>query len=156
MGGVRLRKTGNLLYRVKRLLKSGIFAEPVWLEALEKVPPTEFPKKGARPGKVEFPESQLIKYYTYNNPEVLNIPIRLDSYVPSPARQFVARQMEVMEERGLSKAEAAKVVAEEFDAKRAAMPFVPQTSMLRKLQTEESRELAKAMQLFRDASSKSS
>lgn len=50
-------------------------------------------------------------------PQVLNIPVRLDGPVPSPARQFVWRQMEVMQERCVSKAEAAKIVRAEMVAK---------------------------------------
>eukprot|EP00951_Prasinocladus_malaysianus_P033772 scaffold336489_cov36-Prasinocladus_malaysianus.AAC.1 len=49
--------------------------------------------------------------------QVLKQPIRLSGPEPSIARQFAWRQMEVMEERGLSKAAAAEIVQQEFDAK---------------------------------------
>jgi hypothetical protein len=35
MGGVRLRRAGNMLFRAQKLLKSGIFEEPIWLKAME-------------------------------------------------------------------------------------------------------------------------
>mmetsp|Transcript_34207 Transcript_34207/g.81136 ORF Transcript_34207/g.81136 Transcript_34207/m.81136 type:complete len:159 (+) Transcript_34207:63-539(+) len=144
MGGVRLRRSGDLLYRVKKLLKSGIFEEPPWLEALERVPPLEMPKR-PRPRPLRFPESQMEMQYIKNNPKVLSIPVRLNGPEPSVPRQFVWRQLELMRERGLSKAEAASVVHEEFNARGIGVPDPKTKSAVEQMQIQETRELEAAM-----------
>ena len=54
-------------------------------------------------------------------PQVLTVPVRLDGPEPAIARRFALRQMEVMEQKGISKSEAAALVQQEMDAEAAKL-----------------------------------
>mmetsp|Transcript_15436 Transcript_15436/g.39723 ORF Transcript_15436/g.39723 Transcript_15436/m.39723 type:complete len:155 (+) Transcript_15436:218-682(+) len=148
MGGVRLRRMGGMLHRVKKMMKSGIFEQPEWLQAMEKVPPAPLPK-AKTPAKLRFPETPLLMSYIRQHPEVKNIPVELDGPEPFIGRRFVWRQMEVMEERGISAKDAADVVEEEFSKLEQdggmGKPAVSRLSVVQQVQKEEARELAAAM-----------
>uniref|UniRef100_A0A7S1WYC9 Small ribosomal subunit protein mS23 n=1 Tax=Tetraselmis chuii TaxID=63592 RepID=A0A7S1WYC9_9CHLO len=153
MGGVRLRRAGDMLHQVKKMMKSGIFEAPEWLQAMEMVPPTKIPK-AKMPAALRFPETPLIKTYLRQHPQAKQIPVELDGPVPHIARRFAWRQLEVMQERNIGPKEAAVIVEEEFRkievAKEGGKPK-NELSVVQQIQKEEQRELHSAMERIRNA-----
>eukprot|EP00897_Mesotaenium_endlicherianum_P005379 jgi/Mesen1/486/ME001024S10717 len=106
---------GDLLSRMRLLIKGGIRERPVWMTALEKIPPEPKQKRCKKAPKIRMPEDPLVESYYARHPEAKMIPFKVRSYEPPPARRFAWRQLELMEQ-GIDKRKAMLMVEEEFAA----------------------------------------
>eukprot|EP00271_Cylindrocystis_brebissonii_P008478 TRINITY_DN22824_c0_g1_i1.p1 TRINITY_DN22824_c0_g1~~TRINITY_DN22824_c0_g1_i1.p1 ORF type:complete len:209 (+),score=54.53 TRINITY_DN22824_c0_g1_i1:322-948(+) len=89
---------GDLLARVRLLVRGGVMEKPLWLDAVEKVPPMPIPKKTQRAPKIVYPEDRFIESYYFHHPEAKMEPFSLLDYDPPPAKRFALRQLEVLDD----------------------------------------------------------
>lgn len=145
------RSTKDLVTYVTRLSEAGVIKKPTWLEALEKYPPpTEHMKRqGKRPPELVYEEDQFVAAYYRTNPAASLEPIDLGSYVPPAARRFAYRQLELMQEHGLSRSEAKQKALKEQREVHGHGGSVGER-LMEKIQEEEGKHLDDAMATFKE------
>jgi len=129
--GSNFRRAARLdvVARVRRLCEVGLIAErPVWLEWAERVPPLENHNLNLQARSVRNPYPRMLDYLLKKYPD-----LRFqDCYADGndwkegndvyrddhPAMQFVARQLQLMREDGLSKRDAFKETERLFQERR--------------------------------------
>lgn len=111
---------GDLLTRMRVLVKGGIRPKPRWFDAVSKVPPAPFQEKWPKPPKIKYPEDPLVESYYARHPDSKFTPFKLQGFDSPIARQFALRQLELMEQ-GMSKRDARDQVEQEFEARAKAM-----------------------------------
>lgn len=110
----RVRRLRPLLQKMDHLLKSGVVKEPVWYEAMRKVPPAEVPMRASKPKTLEYEEDALVDGFLQQNPSFLKNPITLYDPEPILPRKFAFRQLELMKE-GYSKQQAYDITEVEME-----------------------------------------
>lgn len=108
---------GDLLTRTRKLVKGLAKAEPVWLKAMERVPPVTFPRADAIQ-KITLPEDVYIKKFFRKHPDSKHEDaIKFSAFDPPPARIFGLRVLE-LKEQGVSEQEAMAVADMEYRMER--------------------------------------
>uniref|UniRef100_A0A2P2MUU0 Small ribosomal subunit protein mS23 n=1 Tax=Rhizophora mucronata TaxID=61149 RepID=A0A2P2MUU0_RHIMU len=90
---------GDLLSRTRKLVKGLAKAEPVWLKAMERVPPATFPRTDGKIKQISLPEDPYIKKFFKKHPESkYEDAIKISAFDPPPARIFGLRVLELKEQ----------------------------------------------------------
>ncbi|KAF3322568.1 hypothetical protein FCM35_KLT12557 [Carex littledalei] len=111
---------GDLLTRVRKLVKGYAMPTPPWLKAMEKAPPVTFPRPDAKIEKIKLPEDDYVmKFLDYHDHSMYHDAIRLSDFDPPPARIFAWRVLELMEQ-GVGEEEAVEVADMEYLAEKKA------------------------------------
>eukprot|EP00850_Spirogloea_muscicola_P014564 SM000105S13909 [mRNA] locus=s105:428478:429401:- [translate_table: standard] len=111
---------GDLLTRMRKLVKAGIREKPAWLDAMENVPPVRHLGPAKRAPQIRLEEDPYVESYYARHPEAKMIPIKLKSFDDPPnARRFAQRQLALIK-AGMDKRKARDVVEAEFEREREA------------------------------------
>ncbi|CAI5929244.1 unnamed protein product [Closterium sp. NIES-64] len=105
---------GDLLQKARLLMRGGVVDPPKWLDALSKVPPQPKARRCPKARRIEFPEDPLVESYYARHPEAKLQAYRLQGFDPPVARRFAWRQLELMQQQGLTKRQARDAVEAEF------------------------------------------
>lgn len=111
-------------------------------------------QQGKRPPRIEYPEDQFVHDYYGKNPAARLEPIDLGSFQPSSARTFAFRQLELMEEHGMSRRDARQQAEREFRTGEM-MAFEGNVQsvgekLIEAVQKEEELHLQEALETFRE------
>jgi hypothetical protein len=109
--------------------------------------------QGKRPPKLVYEEDEFVDAYYRRNPAATLEPIDLGSFNPPAARRFAFRQLELMKEHGLSRADAKVKAMQEQRQVSGEDSHVVQSvgeRLIEKIQAEEERHLDEAMATFRE------
>ncbi|KAL2551225.1 hypothetical protein Fot_04844 [Forsythia ovata] len=111
---------GDLLSKTRKLVKGLAKSEPVWLKAMEKVPPATFPRTENKIKPISLPEDVYISKFFQKHPNSKHEdPIKISGFDPPPALVFGWRVLE-LKEQGVSEEEAMAVADMEYRAERKA------------------------------------
>ncbi|XP_057948049.1 uncharacterized protein LOC131143763 [Malania oleifera] len=111
---------GDLLTRTRKLVKGLAMAEPVWLKAMERAPPANFPRVDGKIKKITLPEDAYIKKFFQKHPDSKHEDaIKICGLEPPPARVFGWRVLE-LKEQGVSEQDAMAVADMEYRAEKKA------------------------------------
>jgi hypothetical protein len=137
--------TAGLVKYVKFLVEAGAMKPPLWLSALERVPPPPLPAPGRRPPTIRFPEDELVRGYYRRHPEASLQPLDLGSFDPPPARRFAARALELIA-AGVPRREA--TARAEHELASAAGRGERTRGVIEQVQAEEEAHLQDALNTF--------
>ncbi|KAG0484535.1 hypothetical protein HPP92_008614 [Vanilla planifolia] len=111
---------GNLLTRMRKLVKGLARPTPVWLKAMEEAPPVTFPRTDGNIKTIEMPEDVYVKRFFKKHPDSLyHDAIRISGFDPPPARVFAWRVLE-LKEQGVNEEEAMAVADMEYMTEKKA------------------------------------
>ncbi|KAK6931263.1 hypothetical protein RJ641_003056, partial [Dillenia turbinata] len=111
---------GDLLTRTRKLVKGLAKAEPLWLKAMERAPPANFPRSDGTLKKISLPEDAYVQKFFKKHPESkYHDAIKISSFDPPPARLFALRVLELKDE-GVSEEKAMAVADMEYRAEKKA------------------------------------
>lgn len=111
-------------------------------------PPTEhLEAQGKRPPKIVFEEDEFIEEYYRRHPAATLEPIDLGSFYPPVAKQFAYRAVQLMEEHGMSRAEAKEQAYKDVSSQEQSLSVGER--LIAKIQDEEGIHLKEAMETFR-------
>ncbi|XP_078160776.1 uncharacterized protein LOC144556156 isoform X1 [Carex rostrata] len=111
---------GDLLIRVRKLVKGYAMATPPWLKAMEKAPPVTFPRPDAKIKKIKLEEDDYVRLFLkYNTYSGYHDAIRLSEFDPPAARIFAWRVLQLTKQ-GVGEQEAVAVAEMEFVAEKKA------------------------------------
>lgn len=111
---------GTLLSKTRKLVNGLAIAKPVWLKAMEQVPPPVFPRPEERPSKIVLPEDKYIKKFYKKHPDSLTEEaFWFNGFNPPPARVFAWRVLELKGE-GIRDEEAIAIADMEYKAEKRA------------------------------------
>ena len=119
----------NVVERVRRLVAMGVYEKrPVWLEFAERAPPMELHNLKLADMRVKSPYPAMVRFVLSQFPDMRfqdcfvegnDWSVGNDSYRDDhPVMQFVARQLQLMNSKGLSKKEAFAVTRGEYLERR--------------------------------------
>ncbi|CAL9779562.1 unnamed protein product, partial [Musa acuminata subsp. burmannicoides] len=111
---------GDLLSKMRKLVKGLAKPTPVWLKPMEEAPPVTFPRTDGKIKKIELPEDVYIKRFFKKYPDSLyHDAIKISGFDPPPARVFAWRVLE-LKEQGVGEEEAMAVADMEYRAEKKA------------------------------------
>lgn len=111
---------GDLLTRMRKLVKGLACPTPVWLKAMEEAPPVVFPRVDGKIKKIEMPEDVYVKRFFKKHPDSLyQDAVRFIGFDPPPARVFAWRVLD-LKEQGVNEEEAMAVADMEYMAEKKA------------------------------------
>ena len=120
----------NIVQRMRRMVASGMYARPDWLEAVERNPPPELYNMKLQCRTIRNPYPRLISDLLKKYPDLRFQDLFVDGNDWSrgndryrddhPVMQFVARQLQLMNS-GVSKAESFRQTEEEFRSRRETL-----------------------------------
>ncbi|GAB4815620.1 hypothetical protein N2152v2_008076 [Parachlorella kessleri] len=139
------KRSADLVRYVRFLVQAGVVEQPVWLPAMERVPPPPV-KTGRKPPTITFPEDRLLAAYYSKHPEAKLEPIAINSFEPSTPLRFVHRQMELME-GGVPRKQAFQQVEQEFTA-QSQQSGTQQGGIIEQVQREEEGHLRRALREY--------
>mmetsp|Transcript_13889 Transcript_13889/g.19113 ORF Transcript_13889/g.19113 Transcript_13889/m.19113 type:complete len:189 (-) Transcript_13889:161-727(-) len=139
------RPVRPLLHRIKHLLKSGAVREPLWYEALCRIPPEDPNPNVPKPPIISYPEDALVRDYRLRHPEANKIPVKMLSDEMHVVRKFAIRQHELMQSC-YSKEEAFQLAQKEFgDELAEASTPIAVKSALSSIQSMEEEYIKEAL-----------
>ncbi|XP_039127261.1 aspartate, glycine, lysine and serine-rich protein [Dioscorea cayenensis subsp. rotundata] len=111
---------GDLLTRMRKLVKGLARPTPAWLKAMEEAPPVTFPLPDGKVKQIELPEDVYVKKFFKKNPDSLyHDAVKISSFDPPPARVFAWRVLE-LKGQGVNEDEAMAVADMEYQAEKTA------------------------------------
>ncbi|KAM0948957.1 hypothetical protein DsansV1_C06g0065181 [Dioscorea sansibarensis] len=111
---------GDLLTKMRKLVKGLARPTPAWLKAMEEAPPVTFPRTDGKVKQIVLPEDAYVKKFFKKNPDSLyHDAIKISSFDPPPARVFAWRVLE-LKEQGVSEDEAMAIADMEYQAEKKA------------------------------------
>ncbi|KAG8378616.1 hypothetical protein BUALT_Bualt07G0004000 [Buddleja alternifolia] len=109
---------GDLLAKTRKLVKGLAKVEPVWLKAMEKVPPANFPCAESKLKQISLPEDAYVSKFFQKHPDSkYEDAIRISGFDPPAARVFAWRVLD-LKEHGANEEEAMLVADMEYRAER--------------------------------------
>ncbi|KAH0451233.1 hypothetical protein IEQ34_018532 [Dendrobium chrysotoxum] len=111
---------GDLLTRMRKLVKGLARPTPVWLKAMEEAPPVTLPRSDGKIKNIEMPEDVYVKRFFKKYPDSLyHDAVRFNGFSPPPARVFAWRVLE-LKEQGVTEEEAMAVADMEYMTEKKA------------------------------------
>ncbi|OAY83028.1 uncharacterized protein LOC109719044 [Ananas comosus] len=111
---------GDLLTRMRKLVKGLARPAPAWLKAMEQAPPVTFPRTDGKIKRIELPEDVYIKRFYKKHPDSLyHDPVKISGFDPPPSRVFAWRVLE-LKGQGVNEDEAMAVADMEYLAEKRA------------------------------------
>lgn len=111
---------GDLLTKMRKLVKGLAKPAPTWLKAMEEAPPVTFPRPDGKIPKLELPEDVYIQKFFKKHPDSLyHDAIKISGFDPPPARVFAWRVLE-LKEQGVSEDDAMAVADLEYRNEKKA------------------------------------
>ncbi|KXG22863.1 uncharacterized protein LOC110429681 [Sorghum bicolor] len=111
---------GDLLTKMRKMVKGLARPEPRWLKAMEEAPPVTFPRPEGRIKQIEFPEDVYVRKFNKKHPDSLyHDAIKISGFDPPPARVFAWRVLE-LKEQGVSEDDAMAVADMEYRTQKKA------------------------------------
>nr|ACG42821.1 hypothetical protein [Zea mays] len=105
---------GDLLTRMRKLVKGLARPEPRWLKALERAPPVTFPRPEGKIKTLVLPEDVYVTKFNRIHPDSLyHDAIKISGFDPPPARVFAWRVLE-LKEQGVDEDVAMAVADNEY------------------------------------------
>ena len=107
----------DLITKTRKLVNAGLIKEaPAWLIALERLPPQVTPpREGRGVPKIELPTDRLFHLRQVRNPASRNEPFFARGELQSATLLFAERQLALMNEEGLSEADAYTAVEKQME-----------------------------------------
>ncbi|KAJ0965909.1 hypothetical protein J5N97_027047 [Dioscorea zingiberensis] len=111
---------GDLLTKMRKLVKGLAKPTPAWLKAMEEAPPVKFPCTDGKVKQIVMPEDVYVKKFFKKHPDSLyHDAVKISSFDPPPARVFAWRVLE-LREHGVSEEEAMALADMEYQAEKKA------------------------------------
>ncbi|KAJ1274001.1 hypothetical protein BS78_05G029900 [Paspalum vaginatum] len=105
---------GDLLTKMRKLVKGLAKPAPTWLKAMEEAPPATFPRPDGKIKRLELPEDVYVQKFFKKHPDSLyHDAIKISGFDPPPARVFAWRVLE-LKEQGASEDDAMAVADMEY------------------------------------------
>ncbi|EPS69706.1 hypothetical protein M569_05059, partial [Genlisea aurea] len=109
---------GDLLEKSRKLVKGLARAEPMWLKAMESVPPATFPRTESKLKQIILPEDEYVNKFFKKHPDTISEEaIKVSGFDPPVARVFAWRVLE-LKEQGVAEEYAMAVADMEYRADR--------------------------------------
>ncbi|XP_074570187.1 uncharacterized protein LOC141826785 [Curcuma longa] len=90
---------GDLLTKMRKLVKGLACPTPKWLKAMELAPPVTFPRADPKIETIKLPEDIYVKRFFKKHPDSLyHDAVSISDFDPPPARIFAWRVLELMEQ----------------------------------------------------------
>ncbi|GLJ50358.1 hypothetical protein SUGI_1073050 [Cryptomeria japonica] len=110
----------DLLGKTRKLVKGFAITKPIWLKAMEEVPPVVFPRPAGKAPRIVLPEDKYIrKFYSKHPGSLTEEAFWFNGYDPPPARVFAWRVLELMND-GVIEEEATAIADMEYKADKQA------------------------------------
>ncbi|KAJ6813871.1 uncharacterized protein M6B38_141770 [Iris pallida] len=111
---------GDLLSKMRKIVKGLAKPTPLWLKAMEQAPPVIFPRTDGKIKKIEMPEDVYVKkFFKKHLGSLYHDAVRISGFDPPPARIFSWRVLE-LKNQGVTDEEAMAITDMEYLAEKKA------------------------------------